>query len=89
MSTDPADYDASLVDSPQKADALQSRWIEHIGASFVDEELKEKWPILLKYFDGKHALEEISVREGLKKGKVASLLGLLMKGGWVITVRHW
>jgi hypothetical protein len=89
MSTDPADYDASLVDSPQKADALQSRWIEHIGLSFQDEELKELWPLLLKYFDGRHALEEISVRENMKKKKVVSLLGLLTRGGWLITVRHW
>ncbi|KAF2430605.1 hypothetical protein EJ08DRAFT_715240 [Tothia fuscella] len=89
LSTNPADYDASLVDSPQKADALQSRWIEYIGAGFEDEELREKWPVLLKYFDGRHALEEISVREGLKKGKVAGLLGVLQRGGWVVSVRHW
>jgi hypothetical protein len=89
MSTNPADYDASLVDSPQKADALQSRWIEHIGSSFQDLELKELWPLLLKYFDGRHALEEISVRENMKKKKVSSLLGILMKDGWLITVRHW
>jgi hypothetical protein len=89
MPTDPADYDASLVDSPQKADALQSRWIEQIGSSFQDPELKELWPLLLKYFDGRHALEEISVRENMKKKKVVNLLGLLTKGGWLITVRHW
>lgn len=89
MSADPADYDASLIDSPQTADALQSRWIGHIGAGFVDEELKEKWPVLLKYFDGRHALEEISVREGLKKGRVGALLAVLREGGVLVSVRHW
>jgi hypothetical protein len=89
MSSNPADYDASLIHSPQKANAMQSRWIEHIGAGFADLELKELWPLLLKYFDGRHALEEIPAREGLKKERVRRILSLLGKTGWLVTVRHW
>lgn len=89
MSTDPADYDASLIHSPQKASATESRWIEHIGASFTDAELKELWPLLLKYFEGRHALEEIPAREGLKKKRVERILKLLRTYGWLVTVKHW
>ncbi|QDS74547.1 hypothetical protein FKW77_007760 [Venturia effusa] len=89
MSIDPADYDSSLIHSPQKANSLMSRYIERIGAEFTDAELKELWPLLLKYFDGRHALEEIPAREGLKKKRVERILKLLGTSGWLVTVRHW
>jgi nitrogen permease regulator 3-like protein len=86
---DSSNYSASLVHSPQKANALESRWIEHIWSTFSDEELKELWPRFLKYFDGRHALEIIPVREGLKKKRVSGVLARLIAGGWIMTVRHW
>ncbi|KAF2094882.1 hypothetical protein NA57DRAFT_8741, partial [Rhizodiscina lignyota] len=67
----------TIIHSPQKANANESRWIEHIGSSFTDPELTELWPIMLKYFDGKHALDEIALREGLKRKKVASVIARL------------
>lgn len=79
----------SLVNSPQKANELEARWIEFIGESFEDEELREMWPLMLRYFDGRHALEGIAVREGLKKKKVGQVLGKLVAGGWLMSVRHW
>lgn len=88
-SFNPKDYMASLVLSPQKANALEARWIEHIGESFEDPELKELWPVMLKYFDGRHALEGIAVSEGLKKKRVAKALAVVTAGVWVVCVRHW
>jgi len=85
----PKDYTASLILSTQRANDLEARWIEHIGESFEDAELKELWPIVLKYFDGRHALEGIAVREGLKKKRVAKALAGMTAGGWVVCVRHW
>jgi hypothetical protein len=126
-------YTASIIHSPQKASALELRWIEQIGSVFcsqdddddhdhdgndqgsvtgvamterqrgasivsskagekitcAEKEAKELWPVLLKYFDGKHAFEEIYVREGLKKKRVAAVLGWLSQAGWLLTVRHW
>lgn len=79
----------SIIHSPQKANANESRWIEYIGSSFTDPELAELWPIMLKYFDGKHALDEIALREGLKRKRVASVLARLKEGGCLLTVRHW
>lgn len=89
LSFNPKNYAASLVLSPQKANALEARWIEHLGESFEDPELKELWPVMLKYFDGRHALEGIAVREGLKKKRVAKALAGVTAGGWVVCVRHW
>lgn len=86
---DPSKFSTSLVLSPQKASALEARWLEHIGGSFDDGELKELWPVLLKYFDGRHALDDIAVREGLKRKRVQGLLAELKEGGWLFSVRHW
>ena len=79
----------SIIHSPQRANANESRWIEYIGSSFADAELTELWPVMLKYFDGKHALDEIALREGLKRKRVAAVLARLREGGWLLTVRHW
>ncbi|KAF1817510.1 hypothetical protein P152DRAFT_469933 [Eremomyces bilateralis CBS 781.70] len=79
----------SLIHSPQKANALESRWLEHIGSSFLDAELREVWPMLLQYFDGQHALEEIAVRESQKRKRIAPVLAALREGGWLVVVRHW
>jgi hypothetical protein len=54
-----------------------------------DEELRELWSVLVKYFDGRHAIEDISVREGLKKKKVHSAMSKFVADGYVVTVRHW
>jgi hypothetical protein len=86
---DPGSYTVSLVKSPQKANELEARWIEFIGESFEDEELRELWPVMLRYFDGRHALEGIAVREGLKKKRVGQVLGKLVAGGWLMSVKHW
>lgn len=79
----------SVIRSPQKANAIESRWIEHIGSSFTDAELTELWPVVLRYLDGKHALDEIALREGLKRKRVAGVVAKLREQGVLLTVRHW
>ncbi|OCL09999.1 hypothetical protein AOQ84DRAFT_8695 [Glonium stellatum] len=85
----PSNFKPSLILSPQKANAVEARWLERIGASFADPDLRELWPMLLRYFDGKHALDDIAVREGLKRLRVAALINTIREGGWLLTVRHW
>ena len=82
-------YTSSIIHSPQKASAVELKWIEHIGAGFEDTETKDLWPVLLKYFDGKHAFEEIHVREGRKNKDIAALLQKLSADGWLLTAKHW
>ncbi|KAL1644661.1 Nitrogen permease regulator 3 [Diplodia intermedia] len=93
-SKDPADYAPRMIYSPQRANALEARWIEHIRSSFVGEEGVEKearelWPALLKYFDGRHALDDIAGREGIKRKRVWSVLGGLRERNVLYFVRHW
>jgi hypothetical protein len=58
-------------------------------ATDTGPDAKDLWPLLLKYFDGRYALEEISAREGCKKKKIREFLNRLVKEGILITVRHW
>lgn len=50
---------------------------------------RELWPVLLKYFDGRSAMEEISAREGVKKRKVREVWAKLVREGILLSVRHW
>jgi nitrogen permease regulator 3-like protein len=85
----PHQLTASLVLSPQRANSLEARWLEKIGQSFEDAEIREHWPMLLRHLDGKHALEDINPREGIKRKKVEALLRGIREGGWLVVVRHW
>lgn len=85
----PSSYTPSLVLSPQKASSLEARWLEKIGESFADADLRAHWPMLLRHLDGRHALEDVSPREGLKRKRVAALVAGVREGGWLVVVRHW
>jgi hypothetical protein len=83
----PNDFKSSLILSPQKAGALEARWLEKIGQGFEDADLREHWPMLLRHLDGKHALEDMSPREGIKRKRVAALVAGVRS--WLVVVRHW
>jgi hypothetical protein len=88
-SIDAADFEPSIVISPHKADALASRWLEYIGASLPDPELRDAWPKLLRYFDGKVAIEEITLREGMKRKVINPIMSRLIELGVLRIARHW
>lgn len=88
-STDPAAYQQTLVLSPHRASTEESRWLARIGADLKDQEVREAWSWLYRYFDGQRALEEVAAREGLKRSKVQGLLSKLEKEGVLYVVRHW
>ncbi|KAF2003351.1 hypothetical protein P154DRAFT_104343 [Amniculicola lignicola CBS 123094] len=85
----PQNFTASLVLSPQKANSLEARWLEKIGQTFKDQEVREHWPMLLRHLDGKHALEDVPSREGLKRKRVAAIVTGVREAGWLVVVRHW
>jgi len=85
----PHNFSPSLVLSPQKANSIEARWLEKIGQKLEDPELREHWPMLLRHMDGKHALEDMGIREGLKRKRVAALVTGVREGGWLVIVRHW
>ncbi|EXJ85991.1 hypothetical protein A1O1_06360 [Capronia coronata CBS 617.96] len=99
---------ASLVLSPQRASPEESRWLDYIGSTLVGAteietaELRQYWPMFVKYFTGSEALERIAVREGLKRKFVWDTLvkmGLNLDGGVeddkgenkgiLVAFRHW
>ncbi|KAF2735197.1 hypothetical protein EJ04DRAFT_491990 [Polyplosphaeria fusca] len=84
-----AGFAPSIVLSPQKANALESRWLEKIGATFEDSEVRDFWPKLLRHLDGKHAVEDVGAQEGVKRGVVWRVWGAVREGGWLVVVRHW
>ncbi|KAH6614850.1 nitrogen permease regulator of amino acid transport activity 3-domain-containing protein [Boeremia exigua] len=53
------------------------------------KELREQWPMLQRHLDGKHAIEDIAPREGLKRKRVAVLFNAVREKGWLVVVRHW
>ncbi|KZF18826.1 UPF0171-domain-containing protein [Xylona heveae TC161] len=86
---------ASIILDPHKANATESRWIDAIAKhalSAVSEEhpdLRTYWPIFVRYFNGQHALEKISAREGIKRREVWRLLAAVESVGVLSVVRHW
>ncbi|EDU44434.1 hypothetical protein PTRG_11384 [Pyrenophora tritici-repentis Pt-1C-BFP] len=62
------------------------------GAAFggiTGKELRESWPMLLRHLDGKHAIEDVSAREGIKRKRVAVLFNAVKERGWLVVARHW
>lgn len=53
------------------------------------KELKDQWPMLQKHLDGKHAIEDVAPREGMKRKRVAVLFNAVREKGWLVVVRHW
>jgi hypothetical protein len=59
------------------------------GSGITGKDLREHWPMLLKHLDGKHAIEDLAPREGLKRKRVAVLFNAVKERGWLVVVRHW
>ena len=108
-------HNASLILSPIRASALESRYLTALADSLLTtnhsstlltqqekEEVREHWPLLVKYFNGTEPLEMVPIREGLKRKFVWDVLGKMglrfdggvrdEKGkneGLMVVVRHW
>ncbi|KAK0303147.1 Nitrogen permease regulator 3 [Friedmanniomyces endolithicus] len=61
--------------------------LDRIVSSLEDAELRERLPQMLIYFDGQHALEDIAVREVLKRAKVEEWIALLQTEGHLVIFR--
>jgi hypothetical protein len=61
------------------------------GGAFgiTGKELREAWPTLSKHLDGRHAIEDVAPREGMKRKRVAILFNAIKERGWLVVVRHW
>jgi hypothetical protein len=63
----------------------------HDTAAFgiTGKELRDSWPTLLKHLDGRHAIEDVAPREGMKRKRVAAMFNAIKERGWLVVVRHW
>ena len=53
------------------------------------EDARDGWDRCVKYFDGKHALETIAVREGWKRKRAGEFIAGWESMGFLRRVRHW
>lgn len=82
----------TLISNPRLASALPSRYLSAISKHILHtqgSESKIAWDRCVKYFDGKHAIESVSVREGWKRKRVAELMGGWESLGVLVRGRHW
>lgn len=82
----------NLIPNPRLASALPSRHLSMISKHILQtqgEESQSAWDKCVKYFDGKHAMETIPVREGWKRKRVAALVAGWEELGVLVRSRHW
>lgn len=82
----------SLIPNPRQASDLPSRQLSAISKHVLQRQGSDSqsaWDRCIKYFDGKHALETIPVREGWKRKRVKELLDGWVELGVLVTGRHW
>lgn len=81
-----------LVPRPLPPTTASSAYLSAMSAHVLltqGEEAQNGWEKCVKYFDGKHALETIAVREGWKRKRVGDLLAGWDSMGFLRRVRHW
>lgn len=88
----------TLISDPLRPTQIESQYLDHVFRSVLpslatseDEaaELLYLWPVLLKYFDGNHALEDIAVSEGRKRKELKAIFEKLAHESLLFTIRHW
>lgn len=82
----------SLIPDPRHASALPSRHLAAISAYVLEQQGEDAhcaWDRCVSYFDGRHAVEIIAVREGWKRKRVDELMAGWEKLGILIRGRHW
>ncbi|KAI9790665.1 MAG: Nitrogen permease regulator 3 [Piccolia ochrophora] len=98
----------TILLEPHKANHVESRWLDAIGASLGRRggeeagdkpapdagandaaELRAAWHKYVRYFNGKHAMEKVPVREGVKRKVVWRWLVGMEREGVLVVVRHW
>lgn len=81
-----------LISRPNHPTSDSSRYLTAISDYIMEEqgaETQKAWNDCVKYFDGKHALETIAVREGWKRKRVGELINGWESMGVLRKARHW
>lgn len=81
-----------LISQPSHPNAVSSQQLSALSNHILEVqgiEAQNAWNDCVKYFDGKHALEMIAVREGWKRRRVGELIAGWENLGILRRVRHW
>lgn len=76
-----------LITDPLHPTPSQKAALRRIETSLDDMEFRERFPSLVRYFDGEHAFEEIAGREGLKRARVEEWIAELEGRGCLRSLR--
>jgi hypothetical protein len=90
--TTPRQQPATLIPNPRQASDLPSRHLSAISNYILQNQgpaSQSAWDKCIKYFNGKHALETIPVREGWKRKRVKELVDGWVDLGVLVVGRHW
>ncbi|KAL6717810.1 Nitrogen permease regulator 3 [Lecanora helva] len=85
-------HSPDIIPNPHTASDPSSRHLSAISAFILEQQGPDShsaWLKCIKYFDGKHALETIPVREGWKRKQVRELLDGWVEMGLLVRARHW
>ena len=81
-----------IIPNPSLASVLPSRHLLAISKHILERQgtdSQSAWGKCVQYFDGRHALETIPVREGWKRKKAKELLDGWVELGVLVRGRHW
>lgn len=82
----------TLIPNPRLASDTPSRHLSAISKTILrtqGAESQSAWDKCVKFFDGKHAIETIPVREGWKRKKVKEWVDGWVELGVLVRGRHW
>jgi hypothetical protein len=65
-----------IITDPHKVSNEESLFMKAIGDRFKDPKAKEWWPRLTKYFNGEEALEEIALKENMKRKEMMNIINI-------------
>lgn len=83
---DELEFQDSFILEPSRASGLESAWLE-MAMRPHPPEVRALFERMLKYLNGRHALEKISVREGISRKEVRKTL--LALDEVLVYARHW
>lgn len=71
---DPA-FEESIILEPHQASSIESAWLEMMTRDQAPD-IRALFDRIMKYLNGQHAIEKISVREGISRKDVRRVLGV-------------
>ncbi|OAA63991.1 protein family UPF0171 [Cordyceps fumosorosea ARSEF 2679] len=71
----------------KRATGPESRYLAAIAARLRDDRVRQAWPAMCRYFDGRCPLERIALQEEMKRKEAWTLLTAMSE--YLICTRHW